>query len=151
MSVILIAFLLGVNAQNEHFVPKEPLVDMNTFYQEKGLDWRTLDCWQCAISNGKACHLKNYESMTSITGSRDVGDQVCCRPDFEGEYCITGGDVVCSQPYYNDDKDSSYANIVSSDFLNHQLFAFSSQTNQATCGLSSDVSKYEMSISAAAA
>ena len=120
---------------------------MTTFHQNTGLDWRTLDCWQCSQAKGKACHLRSYSSMTSITGSRDIGDQVCCRPGFSGENCETSQTMVCSQPYF-EEEETSYTPILDVNKYNHQLFAFCSQTNQETCGISQDSSQKEMALTA---
>ena len=84
--------------------------------------------------------------MTAVTGSRAIGDQVCCRSGFDGEHCNTGDDHICSQPYYNDDETSPYFPIVDPAFSNHQLFAFCTQTNQQTCGVSSDNTLRDMSL-----
>ena len=64
----------GISVGQSPFQPREPLVDMQQWKANTGLDWRTLDCWECATSKGKICHDNNYVSMTAVTGSRAAGD-----------------------------------------------------------------------------
>ena len=129
-------FSLLLNSQVQaSFYPRMEVMDMEEFHEQVGDDWRTLNCWECFEAKGKICHDEDYLRMTSVTNSRDPGDQVCCRSGFDGEYCNNDDDHVCSQPAYTLDTSDPYYDILSPGNLNHQMFAFCTTTEASTCGL----------------
>lgn len=93
-----IAYLsLLFNSQVQaNFYPRLDIMDMDDFKDQVGEDWRTLNCWECFKARGKICHDEDYFKMTSVTNSRDPGDQVCCREGYFGEHCNNDDDHVCS-------------------------------------------------------
>jgi hypothetical protein len=95
--------MLLSNSVSANFYPRMEVISMEDFYLEKGEEWRTLNCWECFEAQGKMCHDEDYNSMTSVTNSRDPGDQVCCRAGYNGEYCNMDDDHICSEPAHTED------------------------------------------------
>lgn len=103
-------------------------------------NYRVLDCWECFEARGKMCHDKDYGSMMKVTGSSNKGHGICCKSDFTGKHCNGDSLHTCSEPVHDTGPDSLYKDILSTDNLNYQMFAFCTQTNQKNCGMSSSAS-----------
>ena len=108
-------------------------------------DYRTLNCWECFQARGKMCHDRDYESMIVATGSSYYGHGVCCKSSYDGPHCNNDSKHLCSAPSFITDKESKWADILSPDNLNYQMFAFCPSINQKICGLSDDPSKTDLS------
>jgi len=55
-----------------------------------------MSCFECFEGFGKMCHARDNASMEPWTGSLREGHGLCCRPDSEDEYCVSGDDLACS-------------------------------------------------------
>ena len=91
---------------------------------EYGYNYRTLDCFECFEAKGKMCHNDNYESMIQTTGSSNVAHGVCCKPDYTGEHCNSDNDHECSAPSFIEDTSSKWADVLTLQNRNMQMFAF---------------------------
>ena len=89
---------------NEFLLPFLLLFPINAYYDATKLvpmiqyskDYRSLSCWECFTAQGKMCTRKDQGSMISITGSSNRGHGICCKPEYQGEFCITNDQYVCS-------------------------------------------------------
>lgn len=142
MTAALIASaLLGTSSAKYDKV--SPFVNMKDYKD----DYRVLDCWECFEARGKMCHDKDYGSMMKVTRSSNKGHGICCKPDFYGEHCNSDSLHICSEPVHDTNSDSKYKDILSTENLNYQMFAFCTTTNQKNCGISSSTS-VDMSLKA---
>ena len=126
-----LSFFLLICQINAYYDPTLPLVPMSQYSQ----NYRTLSCWDCFKARGKMCSRRDGQSMIAVTGSSNRGHGMCCKPEYQGEYCVTNDEYVCSQPVDEEDTLANYTDILTDGELNYQMHAFCPATTEAICGV----------------
>jgi hypothetical protein len=84
--------------------------------------------------------------MMRITGSSNFGHGVCCRPDYNEGVCgATDSNHVCSPPSREQEGDDTYDDVISSNGINYQMYAFCPFINRRKCGIE-DSSSTDMNL-----
>ena len=109
-------------------------------YHNEDTHFRVLDCRQCFEAKGRMCHPKNYEHDFDALLSTKSGLGICCKPDSTDDQCNDplNQEQECSMKSFDDDPDSIYADVLSVDNRNYQMYAFCPLVDHATCGVQSD-------------
>ena len=84
--------------------------------------------------------------MIISTGSSYPGHGLCCKPGYDGYHCNNEDKNICSPPSRDTDFLSKWADVVSPDDINYQMFAYCPGVNEKVCGISDDPKKVGMNI-----
>ena len=58
------------------------------------------------------CHDKKHQSMISVTHTSVYGHGVCCKSNYEGDFCNNDGKHQCSPPA---GKSNKYNNVLTNE------------------------------------
>ena len=101
---------------------------------------------------------KNHGALYQHIETTKVSAIFCCKQDYNEGYCQDGAthgenendkiEMICSPSSFNPSKSGSFANVISIDMRNHQMYSYCPAISQAKCGFPDGTNSKDMVLKA---